>query len=156
MRYNLKAVRSYLLKEDVCFFWEYKSALAKDPNYALAYSGIADCYSILGSIFGALRPSQAFPKARAAAEKALALDASLSEAHASLGICAFYYDWDWATAERVLRRSLELNPDNAAAHRIYSVFLAAFGRMDEAIREGRPEVWCPGFSNQENAAKALN
>jgi len=70
----------------------YEQALTKDPNYALAYSGIADCYSSLGSFLGILRPSAAFPKAKEAAEKAIALDASLSEAHVSLGICAYLYD----------------------------------------------------------------
>jgi serine/threonine protein kinase/Tfp pilus assembly protein PilF len=113
----------------------YEQALTKDPNYALAYSGIADCYSSLGSFFGILRPSAGFPKAKQAAEKAIALDASLSEAHVSLGICAHLYDWDWSTAEREFRRSLELNPENGMAHSRYAYLLMAMGRPKEAIRE---------------------
>src|SRR5262249_49795035 len=75
----------------------YQQALNKDPNYALAYVGLADCYVSLGMTqFGVLRPIEAFPRAKAAAQKALALDDSLGEAYGSLGLCAFYYDWDWA------------------------------------------------------------
>src|SRR5262245_4590163 len=98
----------------------YQQALTKDSNYALAYSGIADSYTFLGGPFGALRPAEAFPSARTAAEKALALDSSLSEAHTSLAMCAFFFDWDWAGAEREFRRSIELSPDNAMAHRNYA------------------------------------
>jgi non-specific serine/threonine protein kinase len=115
----------------------YEQALTKDPNYALAYSGIADCYSSLGSFLGILRPSAAFPKAKAAAEKAIVLDASLSEAHVSLGICAYLYDWDWSTAEREFRRALELNPENGMAHSNYAHLLMAMGRPKEAIREAQ-------------------
>jgi len=113
----------------------YEQALTKDPNYALAYSGLADCYSSLGSFMGILRPSAAFPKAKQAAEKAIALDASLSEAYVSLGICAHLYDWDWSRAEREFRRSLELNPENGMAHSRYAYLLMAMGRPKEAIRE---------------------
>src|SRR5262249_47783 len=113
----------------------YQQALGKDPSYAPAYSGIADCYSFLGSMLGVLRPAEAFPRAKAAAEKAVALDASLSEAHASLGLCALFSDWDWPAAEREFRRSLELNPENAIAHRTYGVFLVAMGKTHDALRE---------------------
>jgi eukaryotic-like serine/threonine-protein kinase len=124
----------------------YEQALAKDPDYALAYSGIADCYSILGSFLGVLRPSDAFPKAKAAAEKALALDPSLSEAHASLGICALYYDWNWEKAESEFRRAIELNGENGLAHRMYSAFLLTAKRFDEAVREARRAVECDPVS----------
>jgi serine/threonine protein kinase/Tfp pilus assembly protein PilF len=113
----------------------YEQALAKDAHYALAHSGIADCYSALGSTVGGLRPAEAFPKARAAAERAVALDASLSEAHASIGLCALLYDWDWAAAEREFRRSIELNQDNAIAHYRYAFLLVVIGRTEDAIRE---------------------
>jgi non-specific serine/threonine protein kinase len=115
----------------------YQEALAKDPDFALAYSGIADCYSMLGSFIGAMRPAEAFPKAKAAAEKALALDSSLSEAHMSLALCAFYYEWDWEVAEREFRRAIELNAENSIAHRNYANFLLPMKRFDEAIREAK-------------------
>ena len=128
----------------------YEQALTKDSNYALAYSGIADCYSSLGSFLGILRPSAAFPKAKEAAEKAIALDASLSEAHVSLGICAYLYDWDWSTVEREFHRSLELNPENGMAHSNYAHLLMAMGRPKEAIREAQRGAELnplSGFSN---------
>jgi non-specific serine/threonine protein kinase len=118
----------------------YQQALEKDPNYALAYSGIADAYIFLGSIIGLLRPAEALPKAKAAAQRALALDPLLSEAHASIGWCAFYYDWDWALAEREFRRAIELNPDYVGAHLGYAGFLSAMRRHDEAIGEGQRAV----------------
>jgi tetratricopeptide (TPR) repeat protein len=115
----------------------YQQALTKDPNYALAYSGVADCYAFLGGTAGVLSPAGAFPRARAAAEKALALDGSLSEAHTSLGSSFFLYEWDWTGAEREFRRSIELNPDNAMAHRAYALLLAAIGRLEDALREAQ-------------------
>src|SRR5262249_27451215 len=115
----------------------YQQALTKDPNYALAYSGIADCYGTLGTLLGTLRPAEAFPRARAAAEKALALDGSLSEAHTSLAMCALFFDWDWLAAERGFRRALELNSDNVIAHHGYAYSLVAVGRLEEALREAQ-------------------
>ena len=112
----------------------YQQAIEIDPTYALAYSGIADCYAGLGFFIGTMRPADALPRARAAAEKALALDSSLSEAYASLGVCLFQYDWDWGGSERAFRRSIELNAENAVAHSSYSVLLMAMGRAEEAIR----------------------
>src|SRR5262249_6113685 len=133
----------------------YQQALAKDQNYALAYSGIADCYAQLASGFGALRPTEGFPKARAAAEKALALDASLSEAQTSLAGCSFFFDWDWQAAERGFRRAIESSPGNAMAHRWYAYLLVAIGRPEEALREAQraaeldpfsgPSALSPGF-----------
>jgi len=116
----------------------YHQALNKDPNYALAYVGLADCYASLGMApQGALRPIDTFPRAKAAAQKALALDNSLGEAYASLGLCAFYYDWDWAAAERAFRRCLEIRPDYVNAHSWYAVLLAVMGRFEEAIQVAR-------------------
>ena len=122
------------INKAIAFF---QQALDNDPNYAMAYSGIADCYSHLGSFLGTIRPADAFPRAKAAAEKALALDDSLSEAHASLGLCLYHYDWDWAAAEHACRRSLDLNPENVIARQYYAQLLASVGRFDEAIREGQ-------------------
>ena len=106
-------------------------ALDHDPTFALAYSGMADAYVQLG--YGSLlRPDDAFPKARAAAERALQLDPTLAEPHAALGFVKLYYEWDWAGAEAEFRRALALNPSYATAHEWYGLFLAVMGRYDEA------------------------
>jgi eukaryotic-like serine/threonine-protein kinase len=115
----------------------YQQAIEIDPTYALAYAGIADCYTAFGFFMGTMRPADAFPRARAAAEKALAIDDSLSEAYASLGVCLTQYDWDWVAAERALRRSIDLNPENAFARHNHALLLAAVGRIEEFLREAR-------------------
>jgi len=116
----------------------YQQAIDKDPSYALAYAGIADCYFLLGfTPYGTMSPLEAFPRAKAAAQKALMLDSSLGEAYASVGLCAFYYDWDWTAAELAFQRSLEIAPDNVTAHSFYAALLAAMGRFEEAIQQGR-------------------
>jgi serine/threonine protein kinase len=115
----------------------YQQAIEIDPTYALAYAGIADCYAAFGFFVGTMPPADAFPRARAAAEKALAIDDSLSEAHASLGLCLTQYDWDWAAAERALRRSIDLDGENAFARHNYASLLAALGRTEESLREAR-------------------
>jgi TolB-like protein/Tfp pilus assembly protein PilF len=109
----------------------FQAAIAKDPNYALAYVGFADCF-IVGEDFP---PAEANPKAKAAALKALTLDPSLGEAHAVLGNVAMYYEWDWPTAEREFKRSIELNPGYATAHHWYAESLGAMGRFDESLAE---------------------
>ena len=116
----------------------YRQAIAKDPNYARAYAGIADAYTVLGSgVFGSMRPTEAFPQAKAAVKKALSLDDSLSEAHAALTRCALYYDWDWSTAERAIRRAMDLDPGNQIARVVHSQFLLVTGRIDDAIQAAR-------------------
>jgi len=113
----------------------FKQAIDADPSYALAYAGLADAYVILGSFgIATLPPGEAFPKAKAAAIKALEIDDSLAEAHASLAICLASYDWDWPAAEKEFKRSIELKPDYATAHHWYGfIYLTAMGRLDEAI-----------------------
>src|SRR5213083_1955374 len=114
----------------------FQQALAHDSNYALAYAGIADAYqSLTASTY--LRPREGMPKARAAVIKALALDPTLADAHASLGDQLCVYDWDASAAERELRRAIELNPSVANAHYFYANCLAAHGRLDEALAEAR-------------------
>ena len=113
---------------------QFGRALEVDPTYAAAYSGLADCYAALG--YGSyLAPKDSFPKARAAAEKALEFDASLAEPHASLGYVRLYYDWNFAEAEKEFQRSIDLNPHYAAAHHWYSVYLTAMERPKDARRE---------------------
>jgi|HubBroStandDraft_6_1064221.scaffolds.fasta_scaffold01069_10 TolB-like protein/DNA-binding winged helix-turn-helix (wHTH) protein/Tfp pilus assembly protein PilF len=111
----------------------FEQAIARDPQFALAYAGLADCYSLLGS--DVLPASVASAKARAAALKALELDPSIAEGHTALAIVHFYYDWNWADAERELLRAIQLNPNYAAAHHWYSVYLSAMGRFPESVQE---------------------
>jgi len=112
----------------------FEKALEKDPQYALAYTGIADSYAVL-ALLEFLPPKEAFPKARVAAEKALEIDNRLAEAHTSLGLLRFQYDWDWDGAEKGFKRAIELNPNYAPAHQYYADFLKSQGRFDEALSE---------------------
>ena len=109
----------------------YNEALKIDPNYALAYTGLANAYSVLG-IYGPLTANEAMPKARAAVEKALALDGNLPEAHSALGGNKLFYERDWPGAERELKRALELNPNSVDAHTLYGYYLQAMGKAEEA------------------------
>jgi eukaryotic-like serine/threonine-protein kinase len=111
-------------------------AVEEDPMYALAYAGLADYYSVLPFYTGAL-PQEVFPKAKAAVTKALELDGSLAQAHASLAYILTYYDWNWGEAEREFQTSLALNPNDATVHHRYSRFLSSLGRIDEALAEIR-------------------
>jgi len=114
----------------------FNQAIAADPNYALAYAGLADAYVLLSGFTGAT-PHEAFPKARAAAQKALALDNTLGEAHASLALELASYEFDFPRSVTEFKRAIELNPNYATAHQWYgnTVLAAAFGRFDEAIQE---------------------
>jgi TolB-like protein/DNA-binding winged helix-turn-helix (wHTH) protein/Tfp pilus assembly protein PilF len=113
-----------------------RQATQLDPNYALAYSGLADAYCSLG-VIGDVAAGEVFPKARIAAEKALALDSSLAEGHTSLAYVKFSYDWDWSGAEAEFKRAIALNPNYATAHQWYGQFLRLMGREEEAIVEGQ-------------------
>lgn len=115
---------------------ELKLAIDIDPGYARAYAGIADIYNVLGAYdYGVLPPHEAYPAARAAAERALELDPALAEAHAALGMTLFNYDWDWARAEEKLRTAINLNPGHATARHWYSLLLRATGRREEALAQ---------------------
>lgn len=109
----------------------YEEAIAQAPDYALAYSGLADSYNLI-SILEAVSPQEAFVKARAAAQKALELDETLSEAHTSMAWIKWVYEWDWKEAEVEFKRAIELSPAYAVAHDWYGVCLAQVGRFDEA------------------------
>jgi serine/threonine protein kinase/Tfp pilus assembly protein PilF len=112
----------------------FRVAIEKDPGYALAYVGIADTYNITG-LFGYLPPGETFPKAKAAAAKALEIDPTLGEAHASLGFIKMFSDWDWVAAEEEFKRAIELNPKYATAREWYALLLCSLERFDEAIME---------------------
>lgn len=114
----------------------FQQAIDKDPNYALAYSGLADSYALL-AVFGVVPPKDLMPQARAAATKSLALDDSLAEAHASLGEIMAYYDWDFSGAEREFRRAIELNPNYATAHQWRAEQISVLRRHEEALAEIR-------------------
>jgi len=116
------------LKKGIVYF---EDAIAKDPQYGAAYGGMADCYLALG--YGSyLAPKDAFPKAFDAATKALALDSTLAEAHATLGHYMFYYKWDWAAAEQEFRKAISMNPNHELAYDWYGYYLTAMQRYDEA------------------------
>jgi TolB-like protein/Tfp pilus assembly protein PilF len=112
----------------------FQQAIAKDPNYPAAYAGLADTFGLM-STWGQVPQNEFMPKARAAAQKALALDESLAEAHTSLALVAEYYDYDWQGAEREFRRAIQLNPQYATAHQWYAECLSWQGRFNEALAE---------------------
>lgn len=141
---NTEAYENYLKGR---YFWNMRSAdgmrkatgyfdraIALEPGYAQAYSGLADCYNLL-SFYGVAEPAEAFPKAREAALKALQLDENSAEAHAALGFVQVHYDWNWSGAQQSFRRSLELNRNYANAHHWYAHYLLAAGRLDESLSE---------------------
>jgi TolB-like protein/Tfp pilus assembly protein PilF len=112
----------------------FEKAIEIDPNYALAYAGLGDAYYILGNN-GFWLAEKAFPKAKAAALKALEIDDKLAEAHATLASIISDYDWDFVTAEKEFKLAIELNPAYATAHQYYAYHLSNFGRGEEAMRE---------------------
>jgi serine/threonine protein kinase/Tfp pilus assembly protein PilF len=112
----------------------FQQALQRDPGFARAWSGLADAYDHLAGQ-SALASDEAYPRVRAAAERALALDPELAEAHASLARALAWYYWDTEAAERHFRRAIELDPSDAAAHQGYAEFLRNLGRFDEALAE---------------------
>jgi tetratricopeptide (TPR) repeat protein len=114
----------------------FERALRADPAYALAWTGIAQTYLILGS-YNHLPPSSTFPKAKMAAERALELDNSLAEAHACLAHVSMYFDWDWNHSESEFIRARALDPHSATVHHWYGVFLTYLGRFEQASREIR-------------------
>jgi TolB-like protein/Tfp pilus assembly protein PilF len=145
---NLEAYQLYLRGR---YFWNkrphegfmkgldyFQEAVERDPLYALAYSGLADAYAVLGSWeSGSMAPREAMPKAKKAAEEALRLDESLAEAHASLAYVNLHYDWDWAGSEKGFRRSLELKPNYGVAHHWFSHHWIAMGNKEESLLESR-------------------
>lgn len=112
----------------------FTQAIVHDPNYAQAYVGLADCYNLLRE-YTVMPSSEAYPRALAAAKKAVELDPQSSEAHASLAFVSFYGMWDTATADREFRRAIDLDPNNAVAHHWYATYLICLLRYPEALAE---------------------
>lgn len=132
----------------------YRQAIEIDPNYTLAYAGVADSYNLLGS-YGILPMKESHPKARAAAEKALEIDGELAEAHTSLAAVIADYYWDWAAAEKHFKQTIRLNPNYSVARYWYSQYLARMGRLDEAVEEAKRAQTLDPVSPSSNAHVGL-
>lgn len=130
-RYDWNKRNAEGFKKGIDYF---NQAIERDPTYALAYAGLADCYNMLGD-YAILPPRESFPKARAAAMQALQIDEQLAEAHNSLALVKLYYDWDFPAAEKEFKRAIELNPNYPTAHQWYGELLMVTGRFDESIGE---------------------
>ena len=113
---------------------EFQQAINLDPNYALAYAGLADAY-IWQASFTSDADTELYVKAKSSTDKALELDPNLADAHSSLARIKYQYDWDWAGAEKSFRRAIELNPNSVNAHQFYARLLATMGRYEEGLAE---------------------
>jgi TolB-like protein/DNA-binding winged helix-turn-helix (wHTH) protein len=119
----------------------FQQAIELDPSDASAYAGLAEAYQLQGSWEGGnLSPHEAFPKAIAAAERAVQLDETLSDAHAALGYSKLYYTWDWAGAENELKRAIALNPSSEVAHHWFSHYLLSVGRVADSLEESQRAI----------------
>ena len=140
----------------------YHQAIERDPNYTLAYVGMASAYATLGGVLGFRAPSATYPQGKEFLTKAVELDESLAEVHAVLASYNLNYDWNWAEAERQFKRAIELNPNVPEAHESYGTYLEALGRFDEAIawyRKGLeldPKLsWCHLWIGQAYIQKGM-
>ena len=127
----------------------FRAAIATEKNYAPAYAGLADCYWKIGQL-GLLRPIEAFPNAKQAAQRSLELDSLFADGHASLASVAFYYDWDWIGAENGFLRAIQLDPDLSVAHAWYALSLILLGRFDEASVEAQKALTLEPLSHVSN------
>jgi eukaryotic-like serine/threonine-protein kinase len=127
----------------------FQQAIAKDPTYALAYAGLAECYSWLPAL-AFVPPKEAYPRAKEAALKALEIDDTLAEAHTSLAQVKVSQDWDWSGGEREFQRAIALNPDYAMAHFWYGWTLANMGRSEESIAEMKRALELDSLSLEVN------
>src|SRR5260370_3724423 len=113
----------------------FQQAIASDPAYALAWSGLASAYAAQGGEPGLTPAKEAMPRARESALKALALDDRLAEAHSALASVKLFYDWDAPGFEKEIQRAIDLNPNYADAHGLYAAYFDALGKTDDALRE---------------------
>jgi eukaryotic-like serine/threonine-protein kinase len=132
-RYHWNKLAEEETKKAIEYF---NQAIQNDPSYAQAYAGLSDCYSNL-VLYSEFPPQETFPKARAAALKAVELDDTVAAAHSALGKVRLWFDWDYAAAEREFKRAIELDPGDAVAHEAYASYLKAVVRLDEALSEGK-------------------
>jgi TolB-like protein/Flp pilus assembly protein TadD len=133
----------------------FQKSIDIDPTYAPPYAGLADCYELLGSApYSTLKPSEAFPKAEAAARKALELDSTLAEAHVSLGYSQLVYEWNFPEARKEFEKALQVRPGYATAHQFYGYYLTTMGQLDEAIAERKKAVELDPINPLMNSALA--
>jgi len=132
-RYHVSRLTPPEVQKSITYF---QSAIDIDPTYALAYAGLSDAYRSL-ALAGEMDPNETLPRSIAAAKKAIEIDDNLAEAHTALGICLFWYDWNWTAAEDQLKRALELDPNSGLAHLYYAHLLSNIGRHTEALMEAK-------------------
>ena len=132
-RYNWNKRTVEGFKKGIEFFGE---AIRRDQDYGLAYAGLADCYLLL-TVYNVTSADESFPKAEAASKKALSINESLAEAHTSVAVVTYRYHLRWAEAEQHFRKAIALNPNYATAHQWYGSYLAARGRLDEAVVQAK-------------------
>jgi len=131
-RYFLNKATEPGVRKSIEYF---QQAIDKDPNFALAYVAMGTAYATLGGVLGFESPREVAPQGKAALMKALAIDDTLDDVHATLADFKLYFDWDWPDAEKEYKRALELNPNNEYAHSGYGTYLESLGRFDEAVAE---------------------
>jgi tetratricopeptide (TPR) repeat protein len=147
-RYHLNKLTDDGFRESLRYFQE---SIEKDPNFAMAYAGLADSYNALGD-FNVMRPKEVYPKAKSAALTALKLDDLVAEAHTALATVLLEYDWDWSAAEKEFRRAIEINPNDADAHVAFGFYLTSMGKFDEAIAQMRRAQELDPVSLRKNAS----
>lgn len=133
----------------------FEQAIALDPNYALAFTGLADCYSLLPIYDRASKATETMPQAKTAILRALAIDDGLAQAHASLGLILGIFDFDWTGAERQYQRAIELSPHSPVPHQWYGELLVNVGRLDEGLAQGRQAVELDPLSQVASLALAI-
>ncbi len=133
----------------------FEQAIALDPSYALAFTGLADCYSLLPIYDRASKATETMPQAKTAILKALAIDDTLPQAHASLGLILGIFDFDWTGAERQYQRAIELSPNSPVPHQWYGELLVNTGRFDEGLAEGRQALELDPLSQVANLALGI-
>jgi TolB-like protein/Tfp pilus assembly protein PilF len=162
IRRSTENPEAYILYIKGRFFWNqstragnekaleyYEKALTVDPNFSLAYAGLSDVYQQL--MFSRSLPrTEIYTKAKFMAMKALEIDENLPEAHASLGLLKYRYEWDWEGAEKALKQAIKLNPSCSVAHRYYSEYFRTLGRLDEAIKEAKRALELDPLSDHIN------
>ena len=150
-RFQIQSARQSGIQTGIANFQE---AIAQDPTYALAYTGLAEAYLAV-ALSGETPSTEAFSKAKAAAQKAVEIDNALPEAHVALSLIYLWYDWDWSATERQVKHALELNPNSGDAHLVYAALLTATARHAEAIPEAARARDLEPLNLRNNALEGL-